>query len=41
MMELSQPPKNRYEFEKKCHLLAEVLNGQKIHFSPNVIRSIQ
>jgi len=40
MMELIQHPKNRYEFERKCHLLVEVLNDQKIRFSPNVIRSI-
>lgn len=40
MMELSQHPKNRYEFESKCHLLAEALNVQKLHFSPNVISTI-
>lgn len=40
MMELSQHPKNRYELERKCYLLAEALNSQKLRFSPNVIRTI-
>lgn len=41
MMELSQPPKNRYEFERRCHLLAEALNNQKIYFSTKTVRAIE
>lgn len=41
MMELSEPPKNRYEFERRCHLLAEALNNQKIYFSTETPRTVE